>query len=163
VEQKREIESDRKGAINNKKNKMTIYSTNNHKKYFDNNRMPRRVSSFQRQQNPVNHMHGQRGSSVSFFLTGIGILSIIVLAGFMYIFQVTSSAVNGYDTTSLEKQVNKLADEKRQLELESANLQSVRAVAEGAQKLKLIPANKIVYTSPLLGGTVAFSGTQSEI
>jgi cell division protein FtsB len=100
---------------------------------------------------------------MSFFLTGIGVLSIIVMAGFMYIFQVTSSAVNGYDTTSLEKQVDKLADENRQLELESANLQSVRAVAEGAQKLKLISASKVVYTSPLLNGTVAFSGVQNEI
>jgi len=126
--------------------------------------MPRRVSSLRCQQSSTaSHIHGQRGSSVSFFLTGIGVLSVIVMAGFMYIFQITSSAVNGYDTTSLEKQVNKLADERRQLELDSANLQSVRAVAAGAQKLKLIPANKVVYTSPLLAGTVAFSGAQNEI
>lgn len=142
---------------------MTIYSSNSHKKYFDNGRMPRRVSSLRRQQSTVCRIHGQRGSSMSFFLTGIGVLSIIVMAGFMYIFQVTSSAVNGYDTTSLEKQVDKLADEKRQLELESANLQSVRAIAEGAQKLKLISASKVVYTSPLLAGTVAFSVAQSGI
>lgn len=142
---------------------MTIYSSNSHKKYFDNGKMPRRVSSFQRQQDTANRMHGQRGSSMSFFLTGIGVLSIIVMAGFMYIFQVTSSAVNGYDTTSLEKRVDKLANENRELELESANLQSVRAIAEGVQKLKLIPASKVVYTSPLLMGTVAFSGAQNDI
>jgi len=125
--------------------------------------MPRRVSSLRRQQSTISRIHGQRGSSMNFFLTGIGVLSIIVMAGFMYIFQVTSSAVNGYDTTSLEKQVDKLADEKRQLELESANLQSVRAVALGAQKLKLVSTNKVEYTSPLLAGTVAFSATQSGI
>ena len=93
---------------------MTIYSINNHRKYNSGKAFPRRVSTLlSHNKESKDHYSSQRGSSVGIFLSGLGVLSIIIAAGFLYIFQVTSSAVGGYDTTSLEKQITKLHDERR--------------------------------------------------
>lgn len=98
------------------------------------------------------------------FLSGLGILSIIVVAGFLYIFQVTSSAVGGYDTTSLEKQIVKLQDERRDLEMQAADLQSLQSIERGAKKLQLVASDKVLYTSPISNNNlVAYSGQASGL
>ena len=70
---------------------MTIYSINNHKKYGTGSTPSRRVSSLVAREHVVkDRFHSQRGSSMGIFISGLGILSIVMAAGFMYIFQITS-------------------------------------------------------------------------
>lgn len=137
---------------------MTIYSVKNHKQYQDSGIVRRRVSKLKHVPATKSFPHSQSGSSMGFFLAGIGILFLIVAAGFLYISQVTTSAVNGYDTSSLEKQVEQLKEQKRQLELAAADLQSLKNISHEAVKLNLEPVEKTAFTSPMISGTVALSG-----
>ncbi|MDO8512045.1 MAG: hypothetical protein Q7S57_02135 [bacterium] len=144
---------------------MTIYSINNHNKYGSGKATPRRVSALlAHNKNTKDQYSSQRGSTMGIFLSGLGILSIIVVAGFLYIFQVTSSAVGGYDTTSLEKQIVKLQDERRDLEMQAADLQSLQSIERGAKKLQLVASDKVLYTSPISNNNlVAYSGQASGL
>jgi len=140
---------------------MTIYSINNRNKYNTGKVASRRVSALvAHPKESKDRYSSQRGSSMGIFLSGLGILSIIIAAGFLYIFQVTSSAVGGYDTTSLEKQVTKLHDERRNLEMQVADLQSLQAIEQGAKKLQLIASDKVLYTSPISVNNVIALSTQ---
>jgi len=143
---------------------MTIYFVNNHRSYNEGGRTKaRRVSSLYTNKKTSTRFQRQRGSAMGFFLAGMGVLTLIVAAGFLYIFQVTSSAVGGYDTSSLEKEMTALKEETRQLELQAADLQSIKTIEKGVEKLNLIPSEQVAFTTPVVGGTVAFSGTQGGI
>lgn len=139
---------------------MTIYSINSHNKYGTKKASPRRVSALLTHNKESKDRYvSQRGSSMGIFLSGLGILSVIIAAGFLYIFQVTSSAVGGYDTTSLEKQVAILQDERRDLEMQAADLQSLQSIEQGAKKLQLVASDKVLYTTPISNNNVvAYSG-----
>ena len=138
---------------------MKIYSIN-HK--YHSGKVPSRRASFLSLSNAANdRYHTQRGSSMGIFLTGLGILTVVCVVGSMYIFQITSSAVGGYDTSSLEKQINNLQDERRGLEMQVADLQSLHTIEQGANKLKLVSSDKVVYTSPISSKTIAYSAQNS--
>jgi hypothetical protein len=107
-------------------------------------------------------LRDQRGAGWGFFLTGVGVILLLVAAGFLYIHQVTSSAVGGYDITSLERHVNALKEQEQQLELKAAELQSLKAIEERIRRLNFIPTEQMAFTSPLFGGSVAFSGDRGE-
>lgn len=141
---------------------MRIFSANNHCHNYR-AKTARRVSALSRNQNQKDGYHAQRGSSMGIFLSGIGILSIIIAAGFLYIFQITSSAVGGYDTSSLEKQIVKLEDERRDLEMQAANMQSLQAIEQGAKKLQLVASENVIYTTPIASNRVAFTGQTSGL
>lgn len=91
------------------------------------------------------------------FLAGVAAILLVAAGGLFYIAQVTSSAVGGYDVSSLEERVNALREEQRRLELDAADLQSLRAVEEGVQHLNFVPTYQAVFTSPIVSGAVAFS------
>lgn len=143
---------------------MTIYSINN-KKYSAQVPTRRRASVFSsKNRSTAERIHSQRGSSTGIFLAGLGTLSIICIAGFMYIFQITTSAVNGYDTSSLEKQISSLQDERRGLEMQVAELQSLKTIEDGAKRLNLVVSDKVEYTSPIsAGSTIAYSSVAGGI
>jgi len=137
---------------------MKINFTTNQNKHYSRKTTGRRVSSLLSvSHDEKKHYHSQRGSSMGIFLSGLGILSVIIAAGFLYIFQITSSAVGGYDTTSLEKQITKLQDERRDLEMQVADLQSLQSIERGAKKLRLVASDKVLYTSPIGNNLVAYS------
>lgn len=142
---------------------MTIYSINNHRNYTAGKSASRRVSALvAHNKESKDRYSSQRGSSMGIFLSGLGILSIIIAAGFLYIFQVTSSAVGGYDTTSLEKQIVKLQDERRDLEMQAADLQSLQAIELGAKKLQLVASDKVLYTSPIAANNIVAYSNQGS-
>lgn len=101
----------------------------------------------------------ERGSSWGFFLTGVAIIGLLVTASFLYIHQVTSSAVGGYDVVSLERRVSDLKEQQQRLELEAAQLQSLKAIEGRIHHLNFVLTNDVVFTSPLAQGPVAYSGS----
>lgn len=106
---------------------------------------------------------GERGASWGFFLVGVVVIGLLVAAGFLYIDQVTSSAVGGYDVVSLEHRVDKLKEQQQQLELEAAQLQSLKAIEERVRQLNFIVTDEVAFTSPIAQGPVAYSGGLSGL
>lgn len=99
------------------------------------------------------------GTSWSIFFVGIGVMLLLVGAGFLYLHQVNSSAAGGYDVSSLERRVRELKEEEQRLQLEAAELQSLHAVEAGVRRLNYVVTEQAAFTSPLVHGPVAFSGT----
>jgi len=124
---------------------------------------PVKRASLHKRNNVAKKYNSQRGSSWGIFLAGIGILSLVVASGSLYIYQVTSSAIGGYDSTSLERKASELKEEVKGLELKTAELQSLKTIEEGAKKLNLEPSNQMIFTSPMIKGTVAYSGGHREL
>lgn len=110
----------------------------------------------------VSAFRSERGASWGLFLSGIGILSLVVFSGLLYIHQVTSSAANGYDVVSLERKAGDLKEQERRLELEAAQLQSLKTIEENVRRLNFIPTDAVAFTSPIIEGTVAYSGGTSD-
>lgn len=95
-------------------------------------------------------------SAAGLFFVGIAVLLVLLAAGFAYIRQVNTSAVGGYDVSSLEHTVNALKDQEQQLRLQSAELQSLSAIEEGSRSLNFVPATQVAFTSPIVHGSVAY-------
>lgn len=118
----------------------------------------KRNSGLRKSNNVARKFGGKRNSGLGVFFAGIAVLSTVVASGSLYIYQVTSSAIGGYDSTSLERRASELKEEVKNLELKTAELQSLKTIEEGAKKMKLEPSNQMIFTSPILKGTVAYSG-----
>ncbi len=104
-----------------------------------------------------------RGAGWGLFLSGVALLIMFVLAGFFYIRQITASSVGGYDVVSLERRVNELKDKEQVLELQTAELQSLKRIEENVQRLNLSRTENVAFTSPLVRGPVAFTGFPDEL
>ncbi len=99
----------------------------------------------------------ERAAGWSVFFTGMVILALLVAAAAVYIRQVTTSAVGGYDVVSLERRVEELKAQERQLDVEAAALQSLKTLEAQVGRLRLVPTRAVQYTSPLSPGLVARS------
>lgn len=95
-----------------------------------------------------------RGLPWSIFLLGVFLLVLAVAGGFLYIREITSTASSGYDISALERRSEDLRAEESRLQLEAAELQSLKRIEERLPKLNLVPTSTITYTSPLLDGAL---------
>ncbi len=90
----------------------------------------------------------QRGSvdhatiTISF---GLAALLVVGLLGFFYLQQVIGTASQGTDVRSLETQLVELRAKQQQLELEGAELRSLRVVEERIEKLNLVATDRVSY------------------
>lgn len=95
------------------------------------------------------------GLSWSFFALGVFLILLAVVGGFLYIREITSTAASGYDISALERRAGELRVEETRLQLEAAELQSLRRIEERLPKLNLVPAADVAYTGPVLDGALA--------
>lgn len=95
-----------------------------------------------------------RGLPWSLFLLGVFLLVLAVAGGFLYVREITSTAVSGYDISALERRSEDLRAEESRLQLEAAELQSLKRIEGRLPKLNLVPTSAITYTSPLLDGAL---------
>jgi cell division protein FtsB len=94
----------------------------------------------------------QHGWTAPLALLLVFLLGLVALC---YVWQVNVTAVRGYDISALERRLEELKEEERKLELRATELQSVRTIEEAIPKLNLIPARKVIFTSPIAKGGVA--------
>lgn len=99
----------------------------------------------------------ERAAGWRVFFLGMVILALLVAATAVYIRQITTSAVGGYDVVSLERRVEELKAQERQLEVEAAALQSLKSLGAQVGRLRLVPTRDVQYASPLSPGLVARS------
>jgi len=91
---------------------------------------------------------GQRGSVNSSTVTmGLAVVAVVAvgLLGFFYLQQVFGTAERGTDIQALEKQVDELRAEQKELELEGAQLRSIQAVEETVKELNLVATEQVAY------------------
>jgi len=98
----------------------------------------------------------ERAGSVSWSVFFLGLLLILAGAGggFLHIQQITTTATSGYDLSALERKVEELRMNETRLELETAELQSLRRIEERLPKLNLVPSDVLAYTTPVVSGRV---------
>lgn len=119
---------------------------------------PRRVSYLRSARWPLWRLQADAprrgGISWPLFLLGVFLILLAAAGGFLYVREITSTAASGYDISALERRSEELRAEEAKLELEAAELQSLKRVEELLPKLNLVPAGVLVYTSPLIEAAV---------
>jgi hypothetical protein len=80
---------------------------------------------------------------------GLIALLTVALLGFFYLQQVMSTASQGTDIHALESKIVDLKEKQRQLELEGAQLRSLKTIEGNVQQLNLVTTDKVAYlTAP---------------
>lgn len=93
----------------------------------------------------------QRGSVTHATMTlAFSVIALLTMAifGFFYLQQVLGTASRGSDVQALESQIVELREQQRALELEGAQLRSLRSVEERVQQLNLVATDRVAYLAP---------------
>lgn len=77
----------------------------------------------------------------------LGLLAVVTVAllGFFYLQQVLSTASQGSDIHALESKITDLREQQRQLELQGAELRSIKTIEGNIEKLNLVATDKVSY------------------
>ena len=89
-----------------------------------------------------------KGFTESNGLLPVVLVSITIVLGSAYIWQVNISATTGYEMRELSQSIDDLKLEKDKLDLKVAKLQSVDSVSTRVQMLGLSKVSKIEYITP---------------
>lgn len=73
---------------------------------------------------------------------------LILFFGLGYLIQVNSLATKGYQIKELEKKITDLNQENSDLQLDALSLQSMGAVKDKVNELKMVSANETDYLQP---------------
>jgi hypothetical protein len=90
----------------------------------------------------------QRGSINSTTVTmtlGIFVIMAVTFLSFFYLSQVQNTASQGSDIQALEERMAELRERQRSLELEGAELRSIRTIEKNIPNLNLVAAEKVSY------------------
>lgn len=80
---------------------------------------------------------------------GIAAVAIVGMLGFFYLQQVVHTASEGTDVHQLEASISDLKEKQRKLELEGAQLRSLKNIEGDMQELNLVPTDKVSYLAPV--------------
>jgi len=75
----------------------------------------------------------------------IALILSIVLLGFGYLFQINALGTTGYQIKKVEKQIQALQQEQKNLQLDASDLQSIERVQAEAVKLNFVPSENVTY------------------
>lgn len=98
------------------------------------------VSRFQR--GAVNH-------TTAALMFGISAVMIVGMLGFFYLQQVVHTASQSTDIHQLEARLSELREKQGVLELQGAQLRSLKNIEGDAQQLNLVPTDKVSYLAPV--------------
>lgn len=73
------------------------------------------------------------------------ILFSFVLIGLFYLIQTNSLAVSGLKITDLNKQISKLKNDNKQLEIEFLQLKSISKIEQASEKLEMVKIDSAKY------------------
>lgn len=93
---------------------------------------------FSRQTGAITH------STITMSL-GLIALFTVALLGFFYLQQVMGTASQGSDIHALESKIVDLKEQQRQLELEGAQLRSLKSIETNVNELNLVTTEKVSY------------------
>lgn len=78
-------------------------------------------------------------------LLAIVLVACIILALFIYIFQVNSLASKGYKINGLKKKIEQLEDENKTLRINISNLKSINSLQTKTKDFNMVEAENIEY------------------
>ncbi len=90
-------------------------------------------------------------------MLGLAAVTIVGMLGFFYLQQVVQTASQSTDVRQLEAKITDLKEKQRVIELEGAQLRSLKNVEEDTQKMNLVPTEKVSYLAPTFDDHVAFA------
>lgn len=90
-------------------------------------------------------------------MLGLSAVTIVGMLGFFYLQQVVQTASQGTDVRQLEATLTDLKEKQRVIELEGAQLRSLRNIEEDTQKMNLVPTDKVSYLAPTFDDRVALA------
>lgn len=90
-------------------------------------------------------------------MLGLSAVTIVGMLGFFYLQQVVRTASQGTDVRALEAKIIDLKEQQRVIELEGAQLRSLKNVEGDTQKMNLVPTEKVSYLAPTSDDIVAFA------
>lgn len=85
------------------------------------------------------------------FFFGFGII-FLVAAGGLYLYEVNSATIKGFQIKELEKKVEDLRTENKKLENQHARYESMTATQEKTKDLQMIPSKAVEYVTVTSGG-----------
>lgn len=75
------------------------------------------------------------------------LISLLCILSLFYLIQSNQAATKGYEIRKLEEQQTQLLEETEKLKLQSAQLQSLKAIEGGTEELRMVPTKKVNYWS----------------
>ncbi|GEM_PF-2241543 len=77
--------------------------------------------------------------------TGLLVFTACCLMLLVYLVQVNSYSTKGFEIKSLEKKISQLKEEQKQLQIQSAELQSFQRIQGDAAVVNMVPVSTISY------------------
>ncbi len=84
-------------------------------------------------------------SAVSMTHANLALLALIVIAGFMYLFQINTLGTRGYEIRQLEQKLKVLQAENKALEIQRSSLTSITKIQQDAEGMGMVPATDVIY------------------
>ncbi len=100
----------------------------------------------------------QRGAidhTTAALMFGIAAVTVVGMLGFFYLQQVVQTASQGTDVQHLEATLTDLKEKQRLIELQGAELRSLRNVEQATDEMNLVPTDKVSYLAPVGDSRVA--------
>jgi hypothetical protein len=113
--------------------------------------------------NGARQQHGTRSSnrgainhSTAALMLGFTAVAMVGMLGFFYLQQVVHTASQNTDVRELETKITDLKEKQRVIELEGAQLRSLKNVEGDLEQMKLVPTDKVSYLAPLIDDKLAY-------
>ena len=74
--------------------------------------------------------------------------------GFSYLYYINGTATGGFDIKGIENQIAVMSKQNKQLEIKTAEMQSLAIIEQAGQELEMVPSSYIEYL-PAVGSAVA--------
>ena len=114
-------------------------------------RTGRRTFSMQRNnRGSINH-------TMAIMMLGVTAVTLVGMLGFFYLQQVVHTASQSTDVRELESKITDLKEKQRVIELQGAELRSLKNVEDDMEKMNLVPTDKVSYLAPVLEDHVALA------
>jgi cell division protein FtsL len=75
----------------------------------------------------------------------LAVIALIVLCGFLYLFQVNALGTRGYEIRQLEQKIKVLQADNKDLQIHSSSLSSITKIQQEATALNMVPASNVTY------------------
>lgn len=108
----------------------------------------RAFSSHRSNRGAINH-------TMAIVMLGMAAVTIVGMLGFFYLQQVVHTASESTDVRELESKITDLKEKQRVIELQGAQLRSLKNVEDDMEKMNLVPTEKVSYLAPVLDDHVA--------
>ena len=100
---------------------------------------------------------GAINHSTAALMLGFTAVAIVGILGFFYLQQVVHTASQSTDVRELESKITDLKEKQRVIELQGAQLRSLKNVEDDMEKMNLVPTDKVSYLAPIYDDKVAYA------